>query len=164
MEHKPGTVGENSFIQCIHSAFSRNVEATDPRDYYYSLMGVVGVSLPPSYQSTKLIEHVCVDFARAYIEQTRGSYTVLHILHEAAGAKEHKRNPDIPSWVPALHLASRRCLRKSGNTSFVSLASFGVFDGADHPRWPCPEISESFSPTTSGATAASTEDRWGRPR
>ncbi|KAL8404434.1 hypothetical protein RB594_009328 [Gaeumannomyces avenae] len=143
LKHKPGGAGDDErvrFITCIHSAFFRNVEATDPRDYYYSLMGVIDLPLRPSYQSTKLVEHVCVDFARAYMEQTRGTHTVLHILHEAAGAREHGRNPNIPSWVPALHLASWRRLRKFVYFSFASFAAHHVFDSPNRPRWPSPEV------------------------
>ncbi|KAL8345029.1 hypothetical protein RB601_005186 [Gaeumannomyces tritici] len=137
LEHRPGGVGDDErarFIRCIHSAF------LDPRDYYYSLMGAIDLPLRPSYQSTKLVEHVCVDFARTYMEQTRHTYTVLHILHDAAGAREHERNPNIPSWVPALHLASRRRLRKFVYVSFASFAAHGVFDNPNRPEWPSPEV------------------------
>ncbi|KLU80983.1 hypothetical protein MAPG_00079 [Magnaporthiopsis poae ATCC 64411] len=157
MKGNLSTVHQNSrFIECIYSACFRNIEASDPRDcYYYSLMGVIRVSLQPNYQSTKLVEHVCVDFARAYIEQTRGSRSVLLILHEAAGAKEHERNPGLPSWVLALHLASRRRLpptrklqpgwprgrrRNGGYKPFASYAEGGVFDAADLSQTPWPEV------------------------
>ncbi|KAL8365192.1 hypothetical protein RB595_004141 [Gaeumannomyces hyphopodioides] len=95
-------------VDCINAAFYRTVDATDPRDYYYSIIGAARIPLRPSYEDAKRIEHVCVDFVGAYLETARGSPWALAFLDGAAGSalKSH----GIPSWALPLHLPSRRSL------------------------------------------------------
>lgn len=87
---------------CILSAFRYNTRATNPLDYYYSLLGVSRLNLKPDYSATNQVRTVCVDFVRAYIASTRGSPYTLLFLHDALGreAKAHQ----LPSWAPRYHL------------------------------------------------------------
>lgn len=87
---------------CILSAFRQETRATNPLDYYYSILGVSRLDLKPNYSATNQVETVCVDFVRAYLASTSGSPYTLLFLHDALGreAKAHH----LPSWVPRYHL------------------------------------------------------------
>lgn len=86
----------------ILSAFRHNTRATNPLDYYYSLLGVSRLDLKPNYNVTNQVETVCMDFIRAYLAATSGSPYTLLFLHDALGgeAKAHR----LPSWTPRYHL------------------------------------------------------------
>lgn len=87
---------------CILTAFRYNTRATNPVDYYYSLLGVSRLDLKPDYTATNHVETVCVDFVGAYLSATIGSPYTLLFLHDALGreAKTH----ELPSWAPRYHL------------------------------------------------------------
>lgn len=124
--HQKGVSQADRATLCILSAFRHNTRASNPLDYYYSLLGVSQLDLKPNYHAMNQIGSVCVEFVRAYLDATSGSPDTLLFLHDALGsdAKAHS----LPSWAPHYHL----CGRDSGfhYRGFDYEADRGVFENA----------------------------------
>ncbi|KAJ0125211.1 hypothetical protein J7T55_006556 [Diaporthe amygdali] len=79
---------------------TRILQATDPRDKLYSVLGMVDRKFKPDYSAS--IEDVFYDFAKEYIYAEKR----LSVLREAGhgtffGTPEHPRHRlFVPSWVP----------------------------------------------------------------
>jgi hypothetical protein len=97
---------------CILSAFNHRRRASDPRDYYYSLIGPSQLALNPQYGHDNLVQTVCIDFVRAYLEVTLDSPWALFFLHDAVGPKG-KTHYGLPSWAPGYHLPMEGHVRGS---------------------------------------------------
>lgn len=98
-----GVTGPRRAAMSLRVAFAGRPRATDPRDYYYSIIGVAGITLEPNYKEEKIADQVCLDFASAYLQATRGSPWSLEFLRGAAGCAPEDRHR-LPSWAPMYHL------------------------------------------------------------
>lgn len=78
----------------------RILQATDPRDKLYSVLGMLGRKYKPDYSAS--IEDVYFDFAREYIRAERRLSVLREAGHGAfSDTPEHPRHRlFIPSWVP----------------------------------------------------------------
>lgn len=79
---------------------TRILQATDPRDKLYSVLGILDRKFKPDYSAS--IEEVFYDFAKQYVYAEKR----LSVLREAGhgtffGTPEHPRHRlFVPSWVP----------------------------------------------------------------
>ncbi|KAL4911361.1 hypothetical protein BDW74DRAFT_172824 [Aspergillus multicolor] len=91
---------------CIFSAYNHRTRATDPRDYYYSILGAAKMTLKADYRPKKSVQDVCIDFVAASIKATRGTGFTLSFLDDAVGLREVDpcSGLDLPSWAPGYHL------------------------------------------------------------
>jgi hypothetical protein len=134
-DHLSVAEGSQRAALCILSAFDRERHATDPRDYYYSLMGPARLSLNPDYGPTTSVEDACNDFVRAYLDATRSSEWCLLFLHDAVGLKGS--NDRLPSWAPCYHLPMVGRLR---GVDPDACADRGVFDKENANSEPIPTL------------------------
>lgn len=121
---------------CILSAFNHETKATDPRDFYYSLLGAAGLSLIPDYSAKKSVQQACLDFVRAYLDATRASPWALLFLHDAVGPKDAGHH-GLPSWAPGYHLPMIGRLRGPDDKA---RADQGVFDKLAEAARPTPAL------------------------
>lgn len=110
---------------CILTAFRHSTRATNPLDYYYSLLGVSRLDLKPDYTSTNRVEMVCVDFVGAYLGATAGSPYTLLFLHDSLG--HEAKALGLPSWAPRYHLPHTMQGRERG-VNWKAEADRGVFE------------------------------------
>jgi hypothetical protein len=68
------------------------MNATDPRDKVYGLLGLAGLDIFPDYTNT-----VSEVYEKAAMEYLR-IYGITYCLNEAGTSK--RRRPDLPTWVP----------------------------------------------------------------
>ncbi|KXX77936.1 Heterokaryon incompatibility protein 6, OR allele [Madurella mycetomatis] len=121
---------------CILSAFNHETKATDPRDFYYSLLGAAKLSLMPDYSAKKSVQQVCLDFVRAYLDVTRAPPWALLFLHDAVGPKDAGQH-GLPSWAPGYHLPMTNRLRGPDDKA---RADQGVFDKLAETARPMPAL------------------------
>lgn len=110
---------------CILSAYTHLTRATDPRDYYYSLLGVAKLTLEPNYGPAKSVGTACIDFVEAFLVATRNTPYSLLFLHDAVGLAGAGDHDDMPSWAPGYHLPMEN--RERG-PSWIAQADKGNFD------------------------------------
>ncbi|KAJ5382033.1 uncharacterized protein N7496_004461 [Penicillium cataractarum] len=110
---------------CILSAYTHLTRATDPRDYYYSLIGVAKLALEPDYGPAKSVGTACIDFVEAFLVATRNTPYSLLFLHDAVGLADAGDHDDMPSWAHGYHLPMEN--RERG-PSWIAQADKGHFD------------------------------------
>ncbi|KAK3343676.1 heterokaryon incompatibility protein-domain-containing protein [Lasiosphaeria hispida] len=110
----------HSTAVCLKYAYGRETQATDPRDFYYSSLGISGLAMVPRYEPENSPGDVCIDFVRAHLDATRdfprkvesralrgmGSRffdVPLLFLQRAVGPKGIVEF-GLPSWAPDYHL------------------------------------------------------------
>jgi hypothetical protein len=118
---------------CLLAAFGRVVQATDSRDYYYSLIGVSGLALKPDYSSNKLVHEVCLEFVRAYLDATAEATFPLLFLHDAIGP-EGPVYHGLPSWAPRYHLPLEGTACGADSDANADLGLFETLLGGKRPR------------------------------
>ena len=95
---------KESSINVLHTLrMARPLQAQDPRDKIYALMGIsTGIDLRNpliAIDYSKPYEDVHMDFAR-YIMESSNSYDLLSCLYEDAFTFHEKPPRTLPSWVP----------------------------------------------------------------
>lgn len=93
-----------------------NLAATEPKDHVYALLGVSGLSIMPDYNPTKSLASVYIEFCFECLRSGmvdilmgfehpevfiyHSALLPLRFLDYAGIASEHRRDHDLPSWVP----------------------------------------------------------------
>ncbi|GAB1318982.1 Heterokaryon incompatibility protein 6, OR allele [Madurella fahalii] len=135
-KHLGKATGGDRAALCILSAFNHQTKATDPRDFYYSLLGVAKLPLIPDYSAKKSVQQVCLDFVQAYLDATRAPPWTLLFLHDAVGPKDAGQH-GLPSWAPRYHLPMAGRLRGPDDKA---RADQGVFDKLAGTARPMPAL------------------------
>ncbi|KAM0433386.1 hypothetical protein ACHAPT_004263 [Fusarium lateritium] len=81
------------------------LEARDPKDHVYALIGVANLKLKPDYSPDKSLESVHIDLCTELIDiPSDFSFEFLFFLNQASLVMQDELEPsyDFPSWVPNL--------------------------------------------------------------
>ncbi|KAF4463447.1 HET-domain-containing [Fusarium albosuccineum] len=81
------------------------LKATNPKDYFYGLLGIGGVNLDPDYSESKSVGAVCRDFTVEYLKLYQLRFSSLYggalaLLTFAGIGPGWHMYPDTPSWAP----------------------------------------------------------------
>ncbi|KAJ3539807.1 hypothetical protein NM208_g5342 [Fusarium decemcellulare] len=86
---------------------SPDARATDPKDYYYGLIGITNLDLTPDYDPNKSVGVVCQEFMVAYLgsrstrdQRNHPAGGLLNLLMFAGVGYGWNSDPDMPSWGP----------------------------------------------------------------
>jgi hypothetical protein len=108
--------------------FTRLLQATDPRDYYYALSGVSKLHLTADYGPGKEAHEVCLDFMRVYLDANAHFHFAPPFLHYAIGLEDKERHK-LPSWAPRTDFCSPMNFQlKLFEPSVEAFACIGLFD------------------------------------
>ncbi|KAJ3459525.1 hypothetical protein MRS44_015598 [Fusarium solani] len=93
------------------SSFASHLEATDPRDYIYGLLGVTRIPISPDYRPEKPLSELFVEYVAGWLNATRGEtvdiFGPLSFL-SIAGIGLFSPSDTLPSWVPNYPENARR--------------------------------------------------------
>ncbi|KAF4341528.1 heterokaryon incompatibility 6 OR allele [Fusarium beomiforme] len=109
------------------------LEATDPKDHIYGLLGLSSLPLSPDY--TKSVREVYVDYCKAVIETLpeKGKREVQFLRDAGSGVFENRLG--LPSWAPQFPS------RATNNPTLIFDGKFELTKLV--PRIPRPTISDS---------------------
>ncbi|KAF9776779.1 hypothetical protein IL306_004974 [Fusarium sp. DS 682] len=115
------------------SLLGGTLEATDPRDHIYGLLGLSSLPLNPDY--TKSIKDVYVDYCKAILDIIKNSDKRQVLFLRDAGSGVFENHLGLPSWAPQF---------PSRATNNPTLIFDGKFELARIvPDIPRPSISDS---------------------
>lgn len=85
--------------------YTMHLQATNPKDYVYALLGISGLEIVPRYENTVTVASVYVEFCAKQMEHNY--FAPLKFLDKSGLANENPGEHDLPSWVPNLPIGAR---------------------------------------------------------
>lgn len=95
-------VDEQRQIDITLAQYASLLQATDPRDHVYGLLGLSSLPIKPDY--TKEVREVYVDYCRAILDKQDGKTKKDLVFLRDGGAGVFDDSLNIPSWAPQLPL------------------------------------------------------------
>lgn len=96
----------------IHSQvyFGSFLEATNPKDHVYALLGITGLRITPHYEDTVSVESVYIEFCIEQLKAVRGSpqSRLGFLLFSGLANEDPEQDNRLPSWVPNFPVCSTK--------------------------------------------------------
>jgi hypothetical protein len=101
-----------SRAQLATALFGANLQATDPKDHIYALLGLTGIATVPRYSSNVPVARVYRDFVAAWLAKAYSDHSEPGRLSElqfltSAGIGAYENSFGLPTWAPNFPEASQ---------------------------------------------------------
>lgn len=100
------------------------LQATDPKDHIYALLGLTNLGILPDYSKETSLAAVYCDFVRRWLSYKRSRNAVSPEL-VFLGMAGYLRHPDLPSWVP--NFPSTHVRGRGDHYIYIQPLSMSVF-------------------------------------
>lgn len=96
----------------IHSQvyFGSFLEATNPKDHVYALLGVTGLRITPRYEDTVSVASVYIEFCVEQLKATQETppFDLGFLRFSGLANEDPKQDNRLPSWVPNFPVCSTK--------------------------------------------------------
>ncbi|RBR23750.1 uncharacterized protein FIESC28_03455 [Fusarium coffeatum] len=99
--------------------YAMHLQATNPKDYVYALLGISGLEIVPRYETTVAVASVYVEFCAKQMEHNYSD--PLKFLNKSGLANGNPGHHNLPSWVPNLPIGGTE-------KDFAMIKSFSDLD------------------------------------
>ncbi|CAH0045977.1 unnamed protein product [Clonostachys solani] len=130
------TVGTNQLLwEHLHlSQYGGVLEATDPKDHVYGLLGISYLGIQIDYSESKRVKDVYADYCRVVLQLLQQlSKRNIFFLRDAGSGVFDTAELDLPSWVPNYPA------RSTGDPTLIFGSAFNLISIT--PDMPFPSIS-----------------------